>query len=188
MFDVCFFIFRTFEPSAFAGFRGSSCCIFREFGVSGFRFSWVSGFWPSGFRVFDACFLARQLSGFLPFMFSSFRLSFFDLSPELSIVCSKFAFVSCVSLLFAVLRVFRKLQTTVFTRATTVFTRATTIFSHANDHFQNLLRLCLFLLMLVQRCFDFADSAPKSQEKTLAWLSLRWAQWPCLEVLARLRA
>ena len=42
--------------------------------------------------------------------------------------------------------------------------------------------------MLVQRCFDFADSAPKSQEKTLAWLSLRWAQWPCLEVLGRLRA
>ena len=29
--------------------------------------------------------------------------------------------------------------------------------------------------MLVQRCFDFADSAPKSQEKTLAWLSLLWA-------------
>ena len=100
-----FFIFRTFEPSAFAGFRGSSCCIFREFGVSGFRFSWVSGFWPSGFRVFDACFLACQLSGFLPFMFSSFRLGFFHLSPEFSTVCSKFAFVSCVSLLFAVLRV-----------------------------------------------------------------------------------
>ena len=107
MFDVCFFHMshiRTFSFS-FAGFRGSSCCIFREFGVSGFRFSWVSGFWPSGFRVFDACFLACQLLGFLPFMFSSFRLSFFDLSPELSIVCSKFAFVSCVSLLFAVLRV-----------------------------------------------------------------------------------
>ena len=103
MFDVCFFIFRTFEPSAFAGFRGSSCCIFRACGVSGFRFSWVSGFWPSGFRVFDACFPACKLSDFLPFMFSSFRLSFFDLSPELSIVCSKFAFVSCVSLLFAVL-------------------------------------------------------------------------------------
>ena len=29
---------------------------FRAFGVSGFRFSWVSGFWPSGFRAFDACF------------------------------------------------------------------------------------------------------------------------------------
>ena len=103
-----FFIFRTFEPSAFAGFRGSSCCIFRAFGVSGFRFSWVSGFWPSGFRVFDACFPACQLSGFLPFMFSSFRLSFFDLSPELSIVCSKFAFVSCVSLLFAVFACFSR--------------------------------------------------------------------------------
>ena len=51
-----FFIFRTFEASAFAGCRGFSCCIVRAFGVSGFLFSWVSGFRPSGFRVFDACF------------------------------------------------------------------------------------------------------------------------------------
>ena len=56
VFDVCFFIVRTFEPSAFAGFRGSLCRIFRAFGVSGFLLSWVSGFRPSGFCVFDACF------------------------------------------------------------------------------------------------------------------------------------
>ena len=132
-----FFIFRTLEPSSFASFRGSSYCIFRAFGVSGFWFSWVSRFWPSGFRVCDACFPACQLSGFLPFMFSSFRLSFFDLSPELSIVCSKFAFVSCGSLLFAVLRVFPETPNNHFYPCNNRFTRATTIFSHANDHFRN---------------------------------------------------
>ena len=167
MFDVCFFIFRTLEPSAFAGFRGSSCCIFRAFGVSGFWFSWVSGFWPSGFRVY-ACFPACQLSGFLPFMFSSFRLSFFDLSPELSIVCSKSAFVGCGSLLFGVLGVFfPEIPNNRFYLCNNRFYTCNNHFFSCQRPFSKLLRLCLFLLMLVQRCFDFADSGRNPKRKRL---------------------
>ena len=56
---------------------------FQAFGVHGFR---VFGLWVFVFLmlVLRAC----KLSGFLPLMFSSFRLSFFDLSPELLIACS----------------------------------------------------------------------------------------------------
>ena len=105
------------------------------------------GFLAFGFSCFLMIVLpACKLSGFRPLMFSSFRLSFSDLSPELSIVCSKFAFVSCFSLLFAVLFVFWKFQTTVFTRATTVFARATIIFP-CQRPFLKLFRLCLLLLM-----------------------------------------
>ena len=142
-----FFILRTFEASAFAGFRGSSCCIFRAFGVSGFGFSWVSGVWPWGFHVFDACFPDCKLSGFLPFMFSSYRLSFFDLAPELSVVCSKFAFVSCVSLLFAVLFVCSEIPNNRFYLCNNRFNPCNNHFFPCQRPFLKLLRLCLLLLM-----------------------------------------
>ena len=116
--------FRTFSFFRLSWIFVLHFSCFRGFGFHGLR--------AFGLRVFVIWMLvlpACKLSGFLPFMFSSFRLSFFDISPELSIVCSKFAFVSCVSLLFAVLLgCFWKFQTTVFTRATTIFTCATTIF------------------------------------------------------------
>ena len=169
IFSPCVVVCSAFSCSCFSGvqasgvrhlmfsyFALSNLQLFRAFVdlrvvlfvLSGFRAFGFHGLRAFGLRVFVfwmLVFPACKLSGFLPFMFSSFRLSFFDISPELSIVCSKFAFVSCVSLLFAVLfGFFWKFQTTVFTRATTIFTRATTIFtrattifSHANDHFRN---------------------------------------------------
>ena len=187
-----FFIFRTFEPSAFAGFCGSSCCIFRAFGVSGCRFSWVSGFWPSGFRVFDAGFPDCKLSGVLPFTFSSFRLSFFDLSPELSIVCSKFAFVRCVSLLFAVSlfccffffsgnskQPFLPVQQPLLPVQQPFFPMPTTIFEIAP-----------FMFAFVDVCLsrDVLISQIRPRNPKLKRLLGCLCVGTCLEVLARLRA
>ena len=110
------------------------------FVLSGFRAFGFHGLRAFGLRVFVfwmLVFPACKLSSFLPFMFSSFRLSFFDISPELSLVRSKFAFVSCVSLLFAVLFVFLEIPNNRFYPCNNHFTRATTIFPHANDHFRN---------------------------------------------------
>ena len=187
MFDVCFYIFRTFEPSAFAGFRGSSCCIFRAFGVSGFRFSWVSGFWPSGFRVFDACFPACKLSGFLPFMFSSFRLSFFrpfsgtiDCLFEIrfgelcfAVVCLFFSGNSKQPFL-PVQQPFLPVQQPFFPMPTAIFEIAPFMFAFVD--------VCLSRDVLISRI------RPRNPMRKRFLLSLRWAQWPCLEVLARLRA
>ena len=145
MFDVCFYIFRTFEPSAFAGFRGSSCCIFRAFGVSGFRFSWVSGFWPSGFRVFDACFPACKLSGFLPFMFSSFRLSFFR--PFSGTIDCLFE-IRFGELCFAVVCLFfPEIPNNRFYPCNNRFYLCNNHFFPCQRPFSKLLRLCLLLLM-----------------------------------------
>ena len=112
----CVVVRSAFSCSCFSGvqapgvqrlfFHISHFRTFSFFGLSWIfvlYFSCFRGFGLSVFVIWMLVLPACKLSGLLPFMFSSFRLSFFDVSPELSIVCSKFAFVSCVSLLFAVL-------------------------------------------------------------------------------------
>ena len=158
---------------------------------SGFRAFGVHGFRVFGLRVFMFLVVVLpscKLSGFLPLMFSSFRLSF----PFSGIVnClfeirfREFFFRCCLPfcLFFGnseqaflpVQQPFLPVQQSFFPMSTTIFEIVPFMFAFVD-------------VCLSRAEFCFADSAPKSQGKTLAWLSLRWAQWPCLEVLARLQA
>ena len=120
------------------------------FVLSGFRAFGFHGLRAFGLRVFVfwmLVFPACKLSGFLSFMFSSFRLSFFDISPELSIVCSKFTCVSCVSLMFAVLFGFLEFPNIGFYPCNNHFYPCNNHFFPCQRPFSKLLRLFLLLLM-----------------------------------------
>ena len=155
MFDICFFsCFALLNLQLFRAFVDLRVVCFV---LSGFRAFGFHGLRAFGLRVFVfwmLVFPACKLSGFLPFMFSSFRPSFFDISPELSLVRSKFAFVSCVSLLFAVLFGFLEIPNNRFYPCNNHFYPCNNHFYPCNNHFSpcqrpfsKLLRLCLPLLM-----------------------------------------
>ena len=116
---------------------------FRAFGFHGFRV-----FCLRVFMFLVVVLPSCKLSGFLPLMFSSFRLSFFDLSPELSIVCSKFAFVSCF---FAVVCrfvcFFSEIPNKRFYPCNNHFCPCNNHFFPCQRPFLKLFRLCLLLLM-----------------------------------------